>query len=436
MGLLLGSVTACVSQDKAIQPNDLAATAKRFVETLVKGDFKKARESFDKNLKSKYSVSKLGEAWSSFVMESGPFKKVVTASIEQRDPYDAVFVTCEFEKATLDLQITFDNTGQICGFHADPSNSPVEYSPPTYSNNESFMDKEVIIGTGQWSLPGMLSIPFGKGPFPVVVLVHGSGPNDRDETVGPNKPFRDLAWGLASKGIAVFRYDKRTKIYALKMAWMKKITVKEETIDDAVAAVDLLKNMKQIDSKKIFVLGHSLGGTLIPRIGEVAPEINGFIVMSGSTKPFEDVVIEQLTYLAQFDGNVTDGEKKEIDNAKEQAAKIKDPSLSGDSPERLLGAPPMYWMDLRAYSPLDAVKKVKQPMLFLHGGRDYQITNENFQGWEKALTGRENAQFKTYPQLNHLFITGEGKSSLNEYALLGHVAEEVVSDIADWVKKH
>ena len=90
---------------------------------------------------------------------------------------------------------------------------------------------------------------------PGVVLVHGSGPNDRDETIGPNKPFRDLAWGLATRGIAVLRYEKRTKRHRLKMALLaNSLTVKEETIDDAVAAVTTLHAVEEIDASRIFVL--------------------------------------------------------------------------------------------------------------------------------------------------------------------------------------
>src|SRR5437868_1155092 len=76
-------------------------------------------------------------------------------------------------------------------------------------NRDTFDEREVTVGKGEWELPGTLGLPKGSGPFPAVVLVQGSGPQDRDETMGVNKPFQDIAWGLASNGIAVLRYDKR-----------------------------------------------------------------------------------------------------------------------------------------------------------------------------------------------------------------------------------
>jgi len=107
--------------------------------------------------------------------------------------------------------------------------------------------------------------PEGKGPFPAVVLVHGSGPQDRDETIGPNKPFRDLAWGLASQGIAVLRYDKRTKVHGAMMAGaVEQFTVKEETIDDALAAVALLRGTDGSITKNLSCSVTASAGCLSP----------------------------------------------------------------------------------------------------------------------------------------------------------------------------
>src|SRR5262249_23144105 len=149
------------------------------------------------------------------------------------------------------------------------------------------------------------------GPFPAVVLVHGSGPNDRDETILGNKPFRDLAGGLASQGIAVLRYEKRTRAHAAKLA-VKTPTLDEEVTDDAVAAGKLLRRTKDVDPKRVFVLGHSLGATMAPRIGERDPDIAGLIVLAGATRPLEDLILEQVSYAFSLRGEPSEEDKAEL----------------------------------------------------------------------------------------------------------------------------
>jgi len=287
-------------------------------------------------------------------------------------------------------------------------------------------------------LPGTLSIPNGQGPFPALLLVHGSGPNDRDETVGANKPFRDLAWGLASKGVAVLRYDKRTKAYPEELAALSStLTVNEEVVDDAVAAAALLRTQGSVDPKREFVLGHSLGGTLIPRIALADPQAAGFVILAGATRPLEDLMLIQSEYLARLDGTLSAYEVAALDELKRQVDQVKDPGLSTAAhPQGLLGAPVSYWLDLRAYNPAEVAVTVDQPMLILQGGRDYQVGVEDLNGWKLTLSSRTDVQFKLYAGLNHLFMPGDGKSTPAEYQTPGHVAEEVVNDIADWVRQH
>ncbi len=152
--------------------------------------------------------------------------------------------------------------------------------------------------------------PAGVGPFPAVVLVHGSGPNDRDETFGPNKTFKDLALGLGSRGVAVLRYDKRTKVYGAKVSKLNPFTLKAETIDDALEAVALLRKEPGIDATAIFVLGHSLGGTAAPRIGAADSGIAGLIMLAGAVRPLEQSIVDQMQYLADADGVISDAERR------------------------------------------------------------------------------------------------------------------------------
>jgi uncharacterized protein len=417
--------------------------ARRFLDRLDKGDFTGAAADFDATMNGVFGPDKLAEFWKEVPVRLGEFRRRTAARTEKLGPYDIVLVTCEFAKVALDARVVFNADGKIAGFQFVPSLPPAEYQPPAYADPGLFEEREAIVGTPPWTLPGTLTLPKGKGRFPAVVLVHGSGPNDRDETLGPNKPFKDLAWGLASKGIAVLRYEKRTRVYGPKIVadpiLAPRLTVKEEAIDDALAAVALLKTTKEIDPRRIFVLGHSLGGTLIPRIGTAGRELGmaGFIVMAGLTRPLEDTIIRQMTYLYALDGNLSADDQSKLDELRSQVARIKafikKDAIAG---ERVLNAPAGYWIDLRGYDPPLAALALDQPMLILQGARDYQVTTDDFENWKKALGSRPLVEFRLYPALNHLFAEGRGPSTPEEYTRAHtSVSPEVVKDIWAFILK-
>jgi dienelactone hydrolase len=413
--------------------SSLTTAATKFVTQLEKGEFAAAEDNFHPQMKSALPPDKLRDLWNSLNSQYGAFKGQAGTRQEKQGSYDIVYVTCEFEKSKMDIKIVFVN-GTIGGLWIVATPSEGSFKPPTYIHPEQFKERDVTVGSSKCALPGTLTVPVGRGTFPVIVLVHGSGPNDRDETIGPNKPFRDIAQGIASRGIAVLRYDKRTKVHPKSFA-NRPFTVKEETIDDALAAVSLLKKTKSIDAERIYVLGHSLGGMLTPRIAEADPSIAGLIVMAGNTKPFGDVLIEQYEYVLSLDSTTSPAEKeKALDSIKKQVASIENlKSSDGTSTHSLIGAPPAYWLDLKNYNPAKSAQSVKQPMLILQGGRDYQVSPDNLDIWEHELSEKKNVSFKLYPDLNHLFITGSGKSTPQEYEMPGHVSEEVINDITKWL---
>jgi dienelactone hydrolase len=417
---------------------ELKAAARDFLTTLAKGDFEAATKNFDDTMKKALPADKLEATWKKVQEQVGAFKKQAGARTSKAGKYDVVLITCEFEKTALAAKVVFDDQRRVAGLFFVPP-PPADYKAPAYVRRDAFREVDVTVGQGEWALPGTLSIPVGEGPFPAVVLVHGSGPNDRDETILDNMPFRDLAWGLASRQIAVLRYDKRTRAHQAKMAKVKdSLTVKEEVIDDALAAAALLRKTKGVDAKKVFVLGHSLGAVMAPRLGKEDADIAGLILLAGTTRPLEDVIVDQITYLASLEEKLTDEQKAEIEKIKKQAARVKDPKLAADAPgsELPLGmAGGAYWLSLRGYEPARVAAELKQPLLILQGERDYQATMEDFAGWKKALAGRPNVELKSYPRLNHLFVEGEGKSKPAEYQKAGHVAAEVIDDVAAWIKK-
>ena len=268
-----------------------------------------------------------------------------------------------------------------------------------------------------------------------MVLISGSGPNDMDETIGPNKPFRDIAWGLAAQGVATLRFDKRTHA-APQSLDMTSLTVKEEYVDDSVAAIELLRQTEGVDPTQVFILGHSEGGYVLPRIAQADPNIAGLIYMSAPALPLQDEAMRQLRYIASLTPSDAT-EEPAIAQMEAEVEKIN--SVTADSPpdQLVFNAPPSYWLDLQGYDPVALAASLPQPILLLQGGRDYQVTvADDLPLWQKGLADHPDTTFKVYPDLNHIYATGTGMATPAEYAQPGNVAPEVIDDIAAWVKAH
>jgi dienelactone hydrolase len=413
-------------------PADREQRARAFVNALAKGDFQAAAKDFDAEMIRAFPDDALEKFWKNLIAKTGPFERQGAAKQLKVDKYDVVVVTCAFAKVAMNVRVVYDPDGKIGGFFVD-------LGPPPYAKPDAFRETDVTVTTGEWSLPGTLTLPTGDGPFPAAVLLHGSGPQDRDGTLGFNKPLRDLAWGLASQGVAVLRYEKRTKAMQAKLVRAPDaFTLKEETIDDALAAVELLSKHKHIDKKRIFLIGHSLGAFAAPRVAEAAPEVAGLVLLAANSRPLEDLIVEQLTYVLPQQEVSEEEQKRILGEMKKQLERVKDPKLGPDTPaaELPFGAPASYWLDLRNYDPVATAAKLEQPMLILQGERDYQVTMADFEGWKKALGDHASVKLKSYPILNHFFMAGEGKAKPAEYENPGHVAPEVIDDIANWINTH
>ncbi len=416
---------------------DLNLKARIFINRLLRADYKGAINQFDNQMKTVFGKKKLQESWEGIISEAGSLLHLTLIRTAVLESYKIVIIKIEFQRVVIDVQFVFNEEGQISGLNINPVQ--IAYNPPAYVKKSSFHEVDVTVGEGEWMLPGTLTLPNDSGVIPGVVLVHGSGPNDRDETIGPNKIFRDLAWGLASQGVAVLRYDKRTLVYAKKFTpnQVAEMTVKEEVIDDALVAIELMRQREGIDSKRVFLLGHSLGATVAPRIAGEDQDLAGLIIMAGITRPLEDTILDQFTYLYNLEGKITEQQKADLENLKVKVDRVKESEISDNiSPQDLpLGIPLAYWQDLNKNKPADAVKTLTMPILVLQGERDYQVLSmEDFEGWKTALKMNEKASFKIFPNLNHLFITGEGKSTPQEYTIEGHIDEDVINCIIQWIE--
>jgi dienelactone hydrolase len=307
--------------------------------------------------------------------------------------------------------------------------------PPRYE----VRDIEASLGAPGWPLPGTLSVPKGAGKVPAVVLVHDVGPLDQDGAVDARRPFLDLARGLAPRGVAVLRYDKRTRAHGKRLAALEDLTVDDEVIDDALAAAAALRLRKDVDPARVYVLGHGVGGLLAPRVAEEDPLLTGLVLLAPAARSIARLVVDQTEYLmslASAGQTQADADAKEILLAQLQhdAALTESDDLDEDE-EPILGAPASYWIDLQGYDPVAATLALKPPrrVFVAQGGRDYQVTQADYGRWQKGLAGRARTHTKLYPALDHFFVAGEGKSTPDQYKHEGHVADELIADLAAWL---
>lgn len=416
---------------------DEAATVARAREILrlyLDGKFDAFRETGTPDVKGALRPGLADQMAAQIAAQIGAFRKEIGETHSSQGGLTSVTFALDHERGTLKLLVAVDAEGRMAGFFVAGLEPRSDWKAPDYADPSAFSEESVVVGADPFALPGTLTLPREKGPLPAVVLVHGSGPNDADETILANKPFKDLAWGLATRGIAVLRYDKRTKAHGAKMTGA--VSLDEETIDDAVAAAALLRSRKEIDPARVFVVGHSLGGTAAPFIAKKDGKLAGIVLLAGTPRPALDLVVEQMEHIARQSGapGIDDAEKAGIDEFRKSAADIragKKEALEAN----LLGAPGAYWASFDTLDAAGAAKALSIPILVCHGGRDYQVTAACLDAWKKALGARPNVSFEVFEKLNHLFIAGDGVSAPEEYALPGHVDAAVVGRVADFVRK-
>lgn len=420
----------------AKEANDLKTEAQSFVTNLANKNIDAAVQELSDDLKNEGGIDNLKEYFKASQFKGVDLKPL---GIKETPAAAGTCVTLTYRVTgypqTFDANIKLDSDGKV--YDASFENTPGKssYKLPSYANMASFTEKDVLIGSGKYKLPGVLSIPSGKGPFPAVVLVHGSGASDKDESIYDNKIFRDISAGLASKGIAVLRYEKRTKEYGLLASADLKFDLNKETVNDAVDGVNLLKKTDGIDPNRVFVLGHSQGAMLTSSIIKDCGDNGaaGGIMMAAPVNYF-DTLIDQYKYLDSIK-MVSDDDVKSIEKI---CSTIESKDFPGSIPENasIYNAYPCYWTSVKNATYIDDAKSIKAPLLILQGKRDYQVNSSNLDKWKTILKDKNNVQYNSYDKLTHLFLEGEGQMTPTEYMKTQNVPDYVINDITNWIIKH
>ncbi len=417
-------------------------SAKQFLEFLTQSRYDEATKRFDSKVAAELNGEKLRQVWAALQLQAGTFQRLKDINREivptggQRS--EIVILTCEFRTGLVDIRLAHNEVGEISGIFFTPSKSQSvvttarpAYKLPVYAKLEAIIERPITVKTGSYTLPGTLTLPKGVAKPPVAILIHGSGPNDRDEANGGFKPFKDLALGLAAKGIATIRYDKRTRIYP-DSARNAAFTIKDEVIDDALSAIALARNLSDVDARTIVIIGHSLGGMMAPRIAAAAPDVRGVVFLGANARPIQDLLVPQYEFIfSQY--QPSEGTRQQLDVVRQQVAKVNSSSLSLQTPAQELpfGMNPAYWIDLKQYDHVATARMLNQPLLVLQADNDYQVTTVDFTLWQRALSEQRGTVFIRYPGLFHLFCPGQMSPVAYEGA--GNVAENVIADIATWI---
>ncbi len=404
------------------------------------GQFEEVRERFAEPLRPMVAADALRTAWEEAVGKLGEVTSIGTAVSEQAPGATVVKVPVRCERGALTFVASVTAAGALTGLQLAPPEAMAPmpgWKPPAYADPARFEEEDVQLGSGDLAVPGTLSLPRQAGPLPAVVLLAGSGPMDRDESIGPSKPFKDLAWGLASRGIAVLRFDKVTYARPAEVRSMPGFTLSDEYLPQARAASELLRQRPEIDPSRIFVAGHSLGGTVAPRVAAAEPAVAGLVILAGGAAPLHWVIVRQIRYLASLDPAMASASGSAIEALTAQAQRVDSADLSPATPagELPLGTPAAYWLDLRGYEAPMAAAALGKPILVMQGGRDYQATvDDDLSRWQAALDDRPGVTIRIHPDDDHFFFPGTGPSTPQDLMRGGqHVDPAVVEEMAGWL---
>lgn len=389
---------------------------------------------YSKTVADQISAEATAGIWKQLEGQYGEFIKVDTLIKSTANGSFIIDQLLAFSQGGLKYRLSFDANNSISGIFF----IPYRRANPVNEQSKYFDEKQVAFVNDGIEFPAMFCSPKNQKAKAVVIFVHGSGPNDMDETIGPNKIFKQIANKLAEFGIASLRYDKRT--YLVQQGRIKmdfNTDINNIVVNDAVAAAEFVHNIDSLSNLPRIIVGHSLGAHMAPEIARRSGSVNAIVMLAANARPLEDLILEQYKYLYGR-GGYTKVEKKEIKSMNKKVKKVKklDKYIAkGKVPELPLTNDTAFWKSLNNYNVLLTARNLQKPILIMQGGRDYQVTMTDFNLWVENFKNSvsHDQTFIEYSNLNHLFIKGNSKSYPEEYNHKADVSENMIKDMADWI---
>lgn len=427
----LGAIVIALSLAAPASASERArALSDAVLDQMEAGEFQAVHDGLSPEMQAAVSVQALAQGWTGLQQQFGPLGSRGEPRLVDRGGTTLVVTPLHFQRGTLSANLAFDDQERTISLLLQPAPAAAAAPPAA---DAGFSEHDFSVGEGDGALPGTLAMPDGEGPFPAVVLVHGSGPQDRDETVGPNKPFLDIARGLAARGIAALRYDKRTLVHR-QAAADPDFSVDDETTADAVVAVAALRATPGIDPARVYVFGHSLGAMMAPRIVQRAEGAAGAILLAAPARRLLDLVPDQVAFMSELQGADPSQSQAALDQLTDSIARLRagEDMAPAQAP---LGVAPAYWRSTERVDPVGEARALSQPLLVLHGSRDIQVTDKERQLWEAAFGDDPRVTLKQYPELGHLGTVSDPDDPLAAYGHAGQVDDGLIDDVATWIRK-
>lgn len=400
-----------------------------FIQNLQDHEYVKAYDNFHVDVKTLMDVDKLKKTWETVQNTSGPLKKHSFLCEQNKGHSKIEYYNLEFKKRNLVMKIISSDSTQISGFFFVLKHQCKEELKLL---NANYVDIEMNFKNDTFDIKGSLLTP--KDEYKTIcIFIHGSGPNDRNESIGPNQPFLDLAIGLSEKGIASYRFDKRTYTYPVKIT---NPDIYYEVINDVNYLIEQFSSLNTYKKKNLIIIGHSLGGHLTPYILSKNKRIKAGISLNGNYLPLEEKILEQIKYISSLDSDIDSTEQVYIKDVEKKVRYLKD-SLDTLSPDSLLplNLPACYWKSLKEVHPKHHIQYFNQNLLLLHSLRDYQVNSNDINAWKVLADQNDNITLFKYEKLNHLLLEGQGISTPNEYQTEGKVPQYIINDLSSWIKK-
>lgn len=396
------------------------------IEALFEKNYDEAIRYVDESMKSYFSPTDLAQLLEQGIAEHGNYVRNKEINETTVDGVKTIYYYTEFQKTMLDVKIEFS--------YSDKVTSMIFMIHKGFRKDNYFREEDLNIKSDTLIIPGSLLIPQSDNMKVLAILLHDAyGASDRNGTINKYQYLNDIGEGLYKKGIASFRYDKRGEI--TPELYDTDYTIYSDVVSDAINVVRHLKSMPKFKGYKIILVGHGLGGTLLPLLADTLKnDISGIVMMAANARPWEEVLFDQYKYFYSL--NPSPEFKQQIERLEQKIAFLHSPGFNVNvSKDKLPFHIASFWNSLLKYNQIEQLNRIKIPVLILHAERDFRITEKDFTLWKEKSKNRTNISFRSYPLLNHYFMEwfDTRKSIPEEYYIETHVPDYVMKDIGKWV---